>query len=203
MKLEAVACVTVADSYVKGVISLMLVAGERTTQREIERVTFSVNKKQTATGLTQMWTQASRRLPPSSGRGNLLTLWCNGEILGASECFAFGRKRIVLCSCWRTWQEQMGIPPTKNRHRDTSSADEDVNEQSTKNQHKESHAFWLFSCVKKLKIFIKVRRQDSVIWNCTMLYKKRHTKLSYCVKHLTTFNHSSAVQACLHQYLFT
>lgn len=45
MKLEAVACVTVADSYAKGVISLILVAGERTTQREIERMTFSVNKK--------------------------------------------------------------------------------------------------------------------------------------------------------------
>lgn len=118
-----------------------------------------------------MWTQASRRLPPSSRRGNLLTLWCNGEILGASECFAFVKKRIVLCSCWRTWQEQMGIPPTKNRHRDTSSADEDVNEQSTKNQHKESHAFWLFSC-QELKLFIKVRCQGSVILNCTMLYKK-------------------------------
>lgn len=72
----------------KGVISLILVAGERTTQREIERMTFSVNKKYTATWLTQMWTQASRRLPPSSGRGNLLTLWCNGEILGASECYS-------------------------------------------------------------------------------------------------------------------
>ena len=136
MKLEAVACILVAGSYLMEVIGLILLAAARGSERERERRTVLVNQWYTETWLAPISLQpriffavTTVELERKSG---LLTLWCDRELLGASVCVCVcvcvcvweresGRR--ALCSCWRTRQEQMGNQKErkkkKERHRNT------------------------------------------------------------------------------------